>query len=157
MKIKINYIIIPIITILVSLLGGFFTSQGISSGWYDSLNRPEFTPPGSLIGMVWTFIYILATISALIIWNGKRNKYFLLIIFLFILNALLNAFWSFFFFFLGMIGFSILESLFLLLSIFFLIILIWPLSKIASILLMPYAAWVSFATYLMYVIWLLNT
>jgi len=94
---KPNYIIIPLITVFVSLLGGWLTSSGMS--WYKSINLPSWTPPGSIIGLVWTILFILATISALIVWNslaGKNN--FSLIIAIFILNSILNFGWSWLFF-----------------------------------------------------------
>ena len=81
---KPNYFVIPIITILVSLIGGYFTDLGMD--WYKMLATPAWTPPGAVIGIVWTIIYILTTISALIAWNGfKREKVFQWIIALFVI------------------------------------------------------------------------
>ena len=51
MKIKINYFIIPLVAVILSALGGYFTSQGLST-WYPALIKPSFTPPGYVIGMV---------------------------------------------------------------------------------------------------------
>jgi len=47
--------------VLAAVIGGHFTS--INMDWYFSLNLPSFTPPGSFIGMVWTVIYILISLS----------------------------------------------------------------------------------------------
>ncbi|MFW6282568.1 MAG: TspO/MBR family protein [Minisyncoccales bacterium] len=155
-KLKINYLLIPIITVLVSYTGSIFTSMGISSGWYDLINKPTWTPPGSVIGIVWTIIFILSTISALIVWNKiERNKRFWRIILLFLINAALNVFWSFLFFAQNLIGLAVLEAALLAISVYILIYLIWPRSKLAAVLLIPYALWVSFATFLNYSIWVL--
>ncbi len=155
---KPNYIIIPLITILTSVTGSFFTSQGMD--WYKTINLPAWTPEGSFIGGVWTTIFILTTISALIVWNKSSktpfNKRLRRIIIIFIANAALNVFWSFLFFTSHLIGLAVLEAVLLDISVIILIILIWPISKLASILLLPYAGWVAFATYLTYVIWTLN-
>lgn len=152
---KLNYFIIPLITIITSLSGSWFTNKGMD--WYNKLKLPDFTPPGSVIGIVWTIIFILTTISALIVWNkfDYDNKFWL-IIGLFILNAILNALWSFIFFYSGQIGPAIIEMLVLEATVIGLIVLIWPLSKLAAGLLIPYSAWVLFATYLAYSIWNLN-
>lgn len=152
---KPNYIIIPLITVLVSFIGNLFTDSGMD--WYRTLELPSFTPPGSVIGMVWTIIFILSTISALIVWNKiNHNKLFWLIIFLFLLNAFFNIFWSFLFFNQYLIGLSLIEMNVLNLTTILLIIVIWSKSKLASGLLVPYFTWVTFATYLAYSIWLLN-
>jgi len=153
--IKPNYIIIPLITILVSLIGSFVTSRGMN--WYKTINLPEITPPGQLIGTVWIILFILATISALIVWNtAQKTNNFKLIIALFVINAFLNVLWSSIFFGAHWIGPAIIEAGLLGLSVILLIIYIWPVSKLAAGLLIPYAGWVAFATYLTYTIWSLN-
>ncbi len=152
---KLNYLIIPLITFLVSVTGSRLTSGGMD--WYKTIKLPAWTPPGSVIGFVWTTIFILSTISALIVWNKfSRNKRFAWIIGLFLINAGLNVLWSFLFFNQHLIGWSVIEAGLLGLSVIGLIILIGPISRLAAWLLAPYAAWVSFATYLTYIIWTLN-
>ena len=152
---KLNYIVIPIVTLAVALLGSYITSNGMS--WYETLTLPKIAPPGSLIGIVWTVIFILSTASALILYNSQNhNNLFWWIIGIFILNAVLNVLWSGLFFGLGQIFASIVEMIVLEISVVALIILIWPLSRISSVLLMPYAFWVAFATYLASQIWSLN-
>ncbi|HTY39939.1 MAG TPA: TspO/MBR family protein [Candidatus Paceibacterota bacterium] len=153
-----SYILIPLLTLAVSLGGSSFTSGGIGSGWYDKLVKPSWTPPGWVIGIVWTTIFILAAISAILVWNGMpRSNVFWFIIMLFLLNGLLNVFWSYLFF--GAphaLGWATLEAAVLDLSVIALVVLIWPFSRLAAGLLMPYAAWVAFATYLTSVVWHLN-
>jgi len=155
---KPNYLIIPLITILVSVTGSSFTSSGIGSGWYASIAKPAWTPPGSVIGAVWTTIFILTTVSAILVWQkAKRDSRFRWIIGLFIANALLNIFWSFLFFGQAMIGAAVIEAAILDATVIALIVLIWRISRIASLLLVPYAAWVAFATYLTYTVWSMNS
>lgn len=146
-KIKPNYFIIPVITILVSWVGGYFTNLGMD--WYKTLIVPAWTPPGGVIGIVWTIIYILTTISVLIAWNKfKRDKIFQWIIALFVINAVLNAFWSFLWFTSQLMGTAVIEMIIIEATVVALMVLIWPRSRWASILLWPYAGWVLFATFL---------
>jgi len=153
---KPNYIIIPLIMIIVSVAGSLLTSAGM--GWYQTLKLPKLAPPGFAIGTVWTVIFLLTTISALIFYNtARRDKKFKWIIVFFVANAILNAFWSFLFFTQHWITISIIEMVVLDLTIIILMILIWPISRLASLLLIPYAAWVAFATFLAYGIHLLNS
>jgi tryptophan-rich sensory protein len=144
---KWNYILIPIVVFLTSFIGSTLTDP--NSSWYKALKLPSFAPPGYVIGMVWTVIFILCAISAIIVWNKlPHNNLFWWIIGIFIVNAILNIGWSFLFFNQHLIFASIIEMIILNATTIALIILIWPLSRLAAGLLLPYAAWVSFATFL---------
>lgn len=158
MKFKLNYIFIPLITILVSWLGSSVTTANM--GWYMAINKPAWTPDGAIIGLVWTIIFILTTISAFIIWNKKvsdqdisRRRWALVI---FGLNAVLNVGWSWLFFGRGLFGLATIEAVLLGLSVATIILLVRPFSRLAAGLLYPYVLWVFFASYLTYQVWLLN-
>lgn len=158
---KLNYLLVPLITVLVAFSGSSFTNQGLSS-WYNNLHLPAIAPPGWLIGLMWTVIYILTTVSALILWNLTSDKWaqwqgrYWLIWFLFALNAFLNAYWSYLFFAKHLIGWAVVEMLLLEATNIALIFLSWKFSKTASLLLLPYFFWVGFATYLAFLIYKLN-
>lgn len=156
---KFNYVIIPLIVILVAYAGKQFSEAGLKK-WYKSLKLPAITPDGSIIGAVWTAIYILAAISALIVWNSSMilhdDPVFDVIVSMLFINAVMNVAWNFLFFTLHMIGMSGITSVALGLSVLALILLIYPISALAAILLVPYLVWVCFATYLNYLIWDLN-
>jgi tryptophan-rich sensory protein len=74
----------------------------------------------------------------------------------FILNAVLNVTWSYLFFVRHEIGYSIIEMIFLLLSVLALMVLLYRELPVASLLLLPYVLWVLFATYLTVIIYGLN-
>lgn len=150
-----NYLIIPLITLAIASLGSWVTNQGIS--WYRTLDLPPWTPAGSIIGAVWTLLFILVTISALLVWNRKLTlSQRRTIAAAFLINALLNVSWSFIFFKAHLLGLAVIEAGLLGLSVLFLIVLVKPYSRLASSLLVPYFLWVSFATYLTYAVWRLN-
>ncbi len=152
---KLNYFIIPLVTLATALTGSFLTFGGMD--WYKTINLPSWTPAGNIIGTVWTILFILATISALLVFNqAVHNKKFNWIILAFLANAVLNVFWSWLFFNQHFLGWAIIEAGLLGLSVLVLIIIIWPLSRLAAYLLIPYLAWVSFATFLTYMVWSLN-
>ncbi|MFB6181733.1 MAG: TspO/MBR family protein [Candidatus Magasanikbacteria bacterium] len=157
MKLKPNYFTIPLLTFTVAYLGRMFTTAGIQSGWYETITKPAWTPSGSTISLVWTTIFVLTAISALIVWNKcSRDTRFKKIIAVFILNGFLNFSWSFLFFGSGFVGFAVIWSGLIALTVGLLIYWIWSKSRLAAILLIPYLAWVCFATYLNYVIFTLN-
>ena len=152
-----NFLVIPLITLLVSGIGGALTSSGME--WYQTINLPSFTPDGGIIGLIWTLLFILATASALIFYNhskAKKDKHFYWIILIFLLNGLLNVFWSYLFFANNLLYAAVWEAALLGGSILALIILLWPISRVASILLWPYLGWVMFAIYLTWSVAKLN-
>ena len=137
--------------------------------WYNNtLNQPKVTPPNWVFPIAWNIIFILATASALIVWNKFKHGFFQKlfhkdaiekfwwIIGLFIANAVLNVIWTLLFFQLTAISAALIEMTALLGTTIALIILIWKNSKWAALMLLPYALWISFATYLTYQIWILN-
>ncbi|MDP3953721.1 MAG: TspO/MBR family protein [bacterium] len=151
-----KYLVIVLGVAAVSLLGSYFTSLGLM-GWYDSLILPEFTPPGSFIGAVWTAIYILTAIAAALFYRkAKRGPQWRWVTIAFVANASLNVFWSYLFFAEHLIGLAILKAAALGVTVLILMYLIYPVSRLAALLLAPYAGWAFFATYLNYLIWTLN-
>jgi len=147
-----GYFLIPLTTLITAVVGSIFTKSGMI--WYGGINLPSWTLSGKIIGIIWTIIFILATISALIVW--QKQKKIRLVIPFFLLNAFLNVTWSFLFFFHNLIFSSAVESILLVFSVLLLTALIWTISKMASILLVPYLLWTSFAAFLTFVIWRLN-
>lgn len=153
---KLNYVLIPAVTILVAAVGGWLTEAGPGS-WYRTIKLPSWTPSGSVIGLVWSVIFLLTAIAALIIWNAAGSKPRLdLIVGLFLANAGLNVLWSLLFFRLHLLTAAGWEAALLDLTVLGLIVLCWPIARSAAWLLMPYAGWVAFATYLTFLIGRLN-
>ncbi|MFA6410684.1 MAG: TspO/MBR family protein [Candidatus Buchananbacteria bacterium] len=143
-------------TLLIGFVGSIFTTPNIS-GWYANLNRPVLSPPNWVFAPVWTTLFILMGLSLFLVWNlknkSKIRNWFLII---FILNLVLNTFWSILFFDWQAPGLAFLEIIPLWLSILALIILGRKIYKPAAWLLIPYLLWVSFASYLNFSFWLLN-
>ncbi|OGY48418.1 MAG: hypothetical protein A3J65_03405 [Candidatus Buchananbacteria bacterium RIFCSPHIGHO2_02_FULL_45_11b] len=152
---KASYLIIPLITLAVALIGTALTNLGLA--WYQTINLPAWTPSGRIIGLVWTAIFILTAWSALIFYNKAPNYRALILgAVVFLINAGLNILWSYLFFRQHLIYEAMFEAAGLGASVLILIVLVWPASKFAAILLLPYAGWTGFAAYLNYQIWLLN-
>ncbi|MFA5420600.1 MAG: TspO/MBR family protein [Patescibacteria group bacterium] len=155
---KVNYLLAPLGVLIVSLAGGYFTGGGMD--WYDTLNKPGIAPSGSFIGIVWTIIFILSAISILLFSNdpktNRKSLFFKLVVFLFIINGLLNIFWSVLFFSWNLILASVIEMCILNSVNLLLILMLWKNNKSSAVLLIPYFVWVCLATYLAYSIYILN-
>jgi tryptophan-rich sensory protein len=150
-----NYIIIPLITIGIALLGSLFSGQGMV--WYGSeLVRPDLTPPRWVFPLAWNIIFILSAVAAILVYNAFTKKNRKLALILFIINAGLNVAWSLLFFTLHLISWALVEMIVLWLVLLAQLIINWRIGKWSSVLLWPYWLWVSFATYLTYLILVLN-
>lgn len=152
---KLHRVLIPAVALGTILTGRKLTRGGLD--WYRTIRRPSWTPSGAAISIVWTVIYTLTTIAALIAWNSRRSRRGRTATgALFLSNAALNASWSYLFFRRHWIGLAVLDSAALDASVVSLMVRLWPVSRAASMLLFPYAAWVAFATCLNGRIWTLN-
>lgn len=138
------------------LIGSVFTISAIPN-WYSTLNKPFFNPPNYLFGPVWTTLYITMGIALYLVWvKGLQKKAVGFAFNFFMIHLVVNALWSIVFFGLHEILVSLLIILVLLVMILVLIKLFLKIDKNASYLLLPYLAWVSFATILNFSIWILN-
>lgn len=136
------------------LIGSFFTRPAIP-GWYSTLVRPEVAPPSWVFAPVWTTLFLLMGIAAFLVWkSGAPIKRLALTVFG--IQLVLNLLWSIVFFGLQSLGWAFVEILVLWVAIATTIYLFNRASRAAALLLIPYIAWVSFATYLTYAFWTLN-
>ncbi len=153
-----------IVKLLVSLaaclgagfIGSLFTRAAITD-WYSLLQKPFFTPPNWLFAPVWSLLYILMGISAFIVWRKGIKEFQVrqgLIIFL--IQLMLNTLWSYAFFGLKSPLWGLIVIVPLWTAILLTMINFYRVSKTASLLLIPYILWVSYATALNLSIYLLN-
>lgn len=133
--------------LLVGALGAFVTELG---PWYYNLVFPAWKPPDWLFGPAWTLIFGLAAMSGYLSWS-RAPRYAVSharILALFAINALLNLAWSILFFRVHRPDWALLEVGLLWLSILALMVMSYRTSRLASLLLLPYLLWVSFAAVL---------
>ena len=134
------------VAIVVAIAGAVLTETG---QWYDSLKKPSWKPPDWAFGPVWTTIFVLTVIATALAWvaaegTGARP----LIFWALTINAVLNIAWSGIFFKLRRPDWALVEVLLLWCSILGLIFALGSVSTLAGVLLLPYLAWVSTASFL---------
>ena len=140
----------------VGFVAGIATSKSIGE-WYQFLNKPSFNPPNWIFGPVWTILYLMMGISLFLIWKeGLDISGVKFAIIFFIIHLLINALWSFVFFRWHSPGFAFIVIIVLWLMILISIVLFNKINPTASLLLIPYLLWVSFASVLNFSIWKLN-
>jgi benzodiazapine receptor len=160
MRIRFNEILKLVVSIIIcqiaGVIGSIFTTPAIPV-WYASLIKPTFTPPNWVFAPVWTGLYLLMGISAFLVWRkGSDNHLVNSALRLFIIQLILNTFWSILFFGLRSPVLGFLEMILLWVAILLTILSFFRASKIAGFLLVPYILWVSFAAILNFSIWRLN-
>jgi translocator protein len=143
-----------ILTFSAAAIGAFASAQ--AGTFYMQLMRPAWAPPAWLFGPVWSGLYLLMAIAAWLVWrmHGFRNGGAALG--LFVLQLGVNALWTWLFFVWNQGALAFAEILLLWVLIVRTIVVFWPLQKIAALMLVPYLAWVSFATALTFAMWTLN-
>ncbi|RXR35472.1 tryptophan-rich sensory protein [Flavobacterium piscinae] len=152
-------IVIAVIICLAIGYGSGIATQSSITTWYPTLNKPFFNPPNWLFAPVWTILYVMMGVSAGLVWS-KMEVIPLLVkkaLWVFAIQLILNALWSFLFF--GMCNpfLAFIEILLLWLMILETVKLFKPIDPLANKLLIPYLLWVSFATLLNGAIWWLNS
>jgi benzodiazapine receptor len=125
--------------------------------WYETLQKPVFTPPAIAFPIVWTTLYALMAVSVWVFWRRvetaslrKRGLTW------FGIQLVLNVAWTFAFFGLHRPLYGVAVIFMLLLAIVVTIVLFHRASRTASLLLMPYCLWVAFAAALNIGVFVLN-
>jgi translocator protein len=137
------------------LFGTIFTRKNIPT-WFANLKKPIFNPPDWVFGPVWITLYFMMGISFYLIWKNENSSVTKIPIIIFIVHLFLNSIWTIIFFGFKSPGFAFIEIIILWILILICIIQFYPISTTASVLLIPYLLWVSFASVLNFTIWKLN-
>jgi benzodiazapine receptor len=152
----IKLIVSIVVCELAGVVGSLFTIRKIPT-WYASLKKPSFSPPNWLFGPAWTLLYLLMGIAAYLIWQtGLENTDVRVALVVFAVQLGLNVLWSLVFFGLESPFGALIVIAVLCGAIILTIIRFLPISLTAGLLLVPYIAWVSFATILNAAIYVLN-
>ena len=155
---KITRILAVVVTCLViGYFSGMVTRSSVTT-WFPTLIKPSFNPPSWVFAPVWSILFVMMGVAAGLVWDrleAEREAVKKALIF-FAIQLGLNALWSYLFFGLRNPMLAGLEIIVLWLMIFETYIQFVKINKIAGYLLLPYLAWVSFASVLNGSIWWLN-
>ncbi len=143
-----------LVSFIAAAIGGAASIQ--AGSFYTELVRPNWAPPPSIFGPVWTVLYALMGIAAWLVWRVGGFRAARSALTLFLVQLALNALWTwlFFSFHRGALAFA--DILLLWVLIVATLIAFWRIRPLAGALLVPYLLWVSFASALNYAVWHLN-
>ena len=147
----------------VAAISGAVTATSVGT-WYQTLDKPFFTPPNWVFAPAWNTLYMMMALAAFLIWrqtaNEERGEERLEIrrtaLTFFAIQLLLNLFWSFIFFGAQAVGAAFIEIIALLVAIAMTTFHFWRIDRRAGLLFLPYLAWTGYATVLNGTIWWLN-
>lgn len=126
--------------------------------FYQQLVRPDWAPPPSVFGPVWTVLYALMALAAWLVWRegGFARARARTPLTLFLVQLCFNALWSWLFFAWHLGAWALADILLLWVLILIVTIGFWRVRPMAGILFLPYLLWVTFAVALNYSVWQLN-
>jgi benzodiazapine receptor len=134
---------------LVAGLGGLATAGNVE-GWYTTADRAPWSPPNSVFGPVWTFLYTAMAVAAWLVWRkqapGTRRA-----LTVYGIQLALNLAWTPVFFGLypaigtAALWLALIIILALIAAVSVTVLHFGPISRAAGLLLLPYISWLVFA------------
>ncbi len=143
-----------VVTFAAAAVGAWASASAAS--FYATLNLPAWAPPASVFGPVWSLLYAMMAIAAWLVWRerGWRNAQPALVLYL--VQLAVNALWSWLFFGWKLGALAFVDILVLITLVCAMIVAFARLHRGAAVMLLPYLAWISFASALNFAVWRAN-
>ena len=135
---------------LLGYLSGQIAGTGPGNPWFDALAKPSIYPPPMWFGIVWSVLYFMMGVALAMVcaaWGARGRR---TAIWAFVIQFALNLAWTPTFFAAHQMTAALVLIIALVLAIAVTIALVWRVRRAAALLLLPYLAWVIFASALNY-------
>jgi tryptophan-rich sensory protein len=132
--------LLPILVILTSVIGSLANIYINSDDWYSSLIKSSLNPPSFVFGIVWPILYVLMGIIAYKLAHKIAP--------IFIMQLVLNAAWSWIFFYFHAPFIALLDIGLLIYLNQKILMVIKEESGALYFLYLPYVLWLLFAAFL---------
>ena len=139
--------VIPTV-MLLGFLSGQLSGSGADDPWFASLAKPSTFPPPATFGIVWTILYFLMGLACAMVcaaWGARMRPWAILA---FVVQLCVNLAWSPVFFAMHDLQLALIVIAVLDLAVIVTFVLFWRVRRAAGLLLLPYLAWILFATLL---------
>jgi tryptophan-rich sensory protein len=136
-----SWLSLVVFLLLVAITSGTGASFRPGS-WYEALVRPDWTPPNWLFPPVWTVLYIMIAIAG---WRVHQREGVGFVLGVWLAGLVLNGLWSVLMFGWHRIDLAAVDILAIWIAALLFIVLTWNRDRIASLLFVPYLAWLSYA------------
>jgi benzodiazapine receptor len=148
-KISITSLVFSFLCVGLTALSG---ASFLPGNWYATLNKPFWTPPNIVFPIAWTLLYLMIAVAGAFIFQGSNRQLKIL----WVLQLLLNGLWSWLFFGRHLVLIGMIDIIMMLVSIAWLVWLSFSRIRVVALLLLPYLAWVAYASTLNLGIFILN-
>lgn len=135
---------------LLGFLSGNLAQGGPDDPWFAALTKPDIFPPPVWFGIVWTILYAMMGFALALVGAARGARGRIAAIALFAVQFAVNLAWSPVFFSAHEMRFALVIVLVLDVLVIATIGLFWRVRRPAALLLLPYLAWILFATLLNY-------
>ena len=134
--------------VLLGFLSSMVSGSGPGGAWFDSLVKPALYPPPQTFGIVWSVLYAMMGLALAVIMSARGAWGRGQAVIAFIVQLLINLAWSPVFFAAHQITGALVVIAVLDVAVAVTIWLFWRVRPLAAALLLPYLAWILFATFL---------
>ena len=140
--------------LILGFASGLNTRKEVDS-WYKTLNQPSIKPPNWVFGPVWSTLYLAMGYASKLVYesNSPLKTYALAV---YGTQLVLNLAWTPLFFTNHKLGAALVNILALDVTVCYTIKLFLEIDETSGYLLLPYLAWISFASLLNFEFWRLN-
>lgn len=142
--------------LLLGVLSAAIANSGPRNAWFAALAKPAIYPPPATFGVVWTALYLMMGLALTVVVTARGARWRRMAVIAFGLQLMLNLAWSPLFFAGHRIGAALLLLTALDAAVLASIVLFARVRPISALLLVPYLAWVLFATLLNWQFMVLN-
>ena len=142
------------ITFVAAAVGSIASME--APAFYGQLSKPAWAPPPGVFGPVWTLLYLLMAAAAWLVWRERADRRVDGALGLYLVQLGVNALWSWLFFAWHRGALALADILLLLALVAGTATAFWRIRRLAGLLLLPYLAWIVFATALNGAIWQRN-
>jgi tryptophan-rich sensory protein len=146
--------VLVVFTALAAGIGAVASAR--APEFYQALVKPSWAPPAWVFGPVWTLLYVLMALAAWTVVRARGWRAARLPLILYGLQLLGNALWTWLFFAWRSGSAAVLDIVVLWVLVAATLWTFWRVRPLAGAMLVPYLAWVSFASALTWAVWRLN-
>ncbi|WP_421992083.1 TspO/MBR family protein [Qipengyuania sp.] len=151
-QLRASFIRWALFTVPLVVLLGFLGGQmgGPDTAWFQALEKPSIYPEPKWFGIVWSVLYVMIGLALALVASAWGARGRTAALWVFVVHFALNLSWTWVFFGSQQITGGLIVLILVALTLLAVIALFWRVRKLAGVLLLPYLAWVLFATALNY-------
>jgi tryptophan-rich sensory protein len=141
-----------LVTVPIVVLLGFGSAMVAPAGdqnpWFTALAKPAIQPPNIAFPVVWTILYVLMGLALALVLSARGARGRMAAVVLFVLQLGVNLAWSPIFFRFHMLDLALIVIVALAVLVAVTMVAFWRIRALAGLMLLPYLAWVCFASVL---------